>query len=100
MLKLMKNFNNNQDKKVYKKIVDEQHYCQLCGSANWLEIHHIYYRSQGGLNDERNLIRLCKKCHQMVHSNKKKWQLFLLEMQYKKYGNFTKEDVTKCKKVF
>ena len=91
---------NRQSKEVYKKIVDEQHYCQLCGSANWLEIHHIYYRSQGGLNDERNLIRLCKKCHEMVHSNKDKWQKFLLEIQYKKYGFFEQKDVTKCKKDF
>ena len=70
---------SKKTKEVYKKIIDEQHYCQLCGSANWLEIHHIYYRSQGGL---------------------KKWQPFLLEMQYKKYGNFTQDDVTNCKKYF
>ena len=88
------------DKEVYKKIIEEEHYCQLCGSANWLEIHHIYYRSQGGSNDERNLIRLCKKCHQMVHSNKKKWQPFLLNIQYNKYGEFKKEEVLKRKKTF
>lgn len=89
-----------KDKEVYKKIIDEQHYCQLCGSANWLEIHHIYYRSQGGLTIDKNLIRLCKKCHKMVHSNKRKWQPFLLEMQYKKYGKFTRQEVTKCKEYF
>ena len=89
-----------KDKEVYAKIVEEQKHCQLCGSSNWLEIHHIYYRSQKGLTVEKNLIRLCKKCHTMVHTNKRKWQPFLLKIQYNKYGYFTKEEVTKCKKYF
>lgn len=78
---------------IYKKIADEQPYCQLCGSTNWLEIHHIVYRSENGSNDERNLIRLCKQCHMMVHSNKKRWQPFLINMQCNKYGEFRKEDL-------
>ena len=75
----------------YQKIVDEQPYCQLCGSTQWLEIHHIVYRSELGSNDERNLIRLCKYHHQLVHSNKRKWQPYLIEHQCKKYG----EEITK-----
>lgn len=89
-----------KDKEIYQKIADEQKWCQLCGSTNWLEIHHIIYRSQGGNNDERNLIRLCKKCHMLVHSNKKKWQEFLLKMQYNKYGEFKKEEVLKKSNKF
>ena len=86
-------------KDIYKKIAEEQQWCQLCGSTDWLEIHHIIYRSQGGNNDERNLIRLCKYHHQEVHSNKKKWQPFLLEMQFKKYGEFDKKELTKKQNV-
>jgi len=79
---------------IYQKIVDEQPYCQLCGSPNWLEIHHIVYRSERGSNDERNLIRLCKYHHQLVHSNKKRWQPYLIQHQCKKYGEkITKEDL-------
>lgn len=90
-----------RDKKIYQKIVEEQPYCQLCGSTNWLEIHHIVYRSENGSNDDRNLIRLCKYHHQEVHSNKKKWQPFLIQMQQRRYKEyFTKEDVTKRKKYF
>lgn len=85
-------------KQVYKKIVEEQPYCQLCGSPYNLHIHHIYYRSQLGMNVEKNLIRLCTNCHSLVHSNKKKYQPLLLEIQYKKYGVFKKEEVIKCKK--
>lgn len=90
-----------KDKEIYKKIIDEQHYCQLCGSTNWLEIHHILYRSQGGNNDERNLIRLCKNCHELVHSNKKKWQKFLIDKQKNKYGEFDEKELLKSsKKLF
>jgi len=86
-----------KNREVYHKIASEQPYCQLCGSTEWLEIHHIVYRSENGSNDERNLIRLCKKCHMMVHGNKKKWQPTLIAMQCTRYGNFTKADVKRKK---
>lgn len=85
------------EKEIYKIIANEEPYCMLCGSTNWLQIHHIYYRSQGGLTVKKNLIRLCQRCHQMVHSNKKKYQPYLLRMQYKKYGHFEKEECVKNK---
>ena len=87
-----------KEKEIYKKIVEDQPYCQLCGSTNWLQIHHIVYRSESGSNDERNLIRLCKYHHDLVHSNKKKWQPYLIELQCKKYDEiFTKNDLKKKK---
>lgn len=87
------------EKEIYKSIVKEQPYCMLCGSTYWLQIHHIYYRSQGGISVKKNLIRLCKHCHDMVHSNKKKYQPMLLEMQYKKYGYFDKKECIKHKEA-
>lgn len=88
-----------QDKKTYEKVVEEQKWCRLCGRTNDLHIHHIIYRSQLGNNDERNLIRLCSDCHRRVHSNKKVWQKKLLELQFEKYGKFTRADVTKHKSI-
>ena len=88
---------NKQEKEIYKKIVENEPFCQLCGSTYNLHIHHIYYRSQLGLTTPKNLIRLCSRCHQLVHSNKKKYQPILLELQYKKYGYFSKEEVVKWK---
>lgn len=42
--------------------------CQLCGRKHTrLEVHHIIYRSQGGTDDEDNLITLCEDCHDKVH---------------------------------
>lgn len=43
--------------------------CQCCGKKNCrLEVHHIKFRSEGGTDDEENLITLCKECHDGVHA--------------------------------
>ena len=43
--------------------------CQCCGKKNCrLEVHHIKFRSDGGTDDEENLITLCKDCHKGVHA--------------------------------
>lgn len=42
--------------------------CQCCGKKHTrLEVHHIIFRIMGGVDDERNLITLCEKCHKLVH---------------------------------
>ena len=42
--------------------------CQLCGKKHVrLEVHHIIFRSNGGTDDENNLITLCEECHKGVH---------------------------------
>ena len=43
--------------------------CQCCGKKNTrLEVHHIIFRSNGGTNDEENLLTLCEDCHKGVHA--------------------------------
>ena len=43
--------------------------CQCCGKKNCrLEVHHIKFKSDGGTNDEENLITLCEDCHKRVHA--------------------------------
>lgn len=47
--------------------------CQCCmGKHNdsKLEVHHIIFRSQGGSDEESNLITLCHTCHKDLHSGK------------------------------
>jgi len=49
----------------------EQDYipCERCmSSAN--DIHHINYRSRGGEDEVKNLIALCRKCHDKAHAEK------------------------------
>ena len=43
--------------------------CQCCGKKNCrLEVHHIRFKSDGGTDDEENLITLCEDCHKGVHA--------------------------------
>ena len=54
--------------------------CRFCGSENYLHVHHIKYRSEGGSDDKSNLITLCGKHHEVVHSDKKRFQPLCLKL--------------------
>ena len=41
--------------------------CQVCGSMQSLQVHHLKFRSQSGGDEEQNLITLCAECHEQVH---------------------------------
>ena len=41
--------------------------CQLCGTSNNLEVHHIKSRCRLGDDTLQNLITLCAKCHATIH---------------------------------
>ena len=52
--------------------------CQCCKNKHKdskLEVHHIIYRSNGGSDEEENLITLCHTCHYNLHHNKLKLKL-------------------------
>ena len=51
-------------------ILHRDHYtCQCCGKRNCrLEVHHIKFKSNGGTDDEENLLTLCEDCHKGVHA--------------------------------
>lgn len=47
--------------------------CQYCKGKHKdskLEVHHIVFRSQGGSDEESNLITLCHTCHKNLHNGK------------------------------
>ena len=54
-----------------KAVLHRDNYtCQCCGKKNCqLQTHHIIFRSQGGTDDEDNMITLCKECHKGVHAS-------------------------------
>lgn len=68
--------------------------CQLCGRPA-SDVHHILFRSHGGSDDPRNLICLCRKCHNDAHGDERVFRDRLFEINKKKHGNFTVEDVKK-----
>lgn len=61
------------------KILNRDGYtCQCCKGKkrdSKLEVHHIVFRSQGGSDDENNLITLCHTCHYNVHNGIQKLNL-------------------------
>lgn len=48
--------------------------CRFCGTKNGLHVHHVFYRSQGGEHVEHNLITVCYRHHDLIHSDKKRFQ--------------------------
>jgi len=51
----------------------DNYLCQNCKTKLknvTLEIHHIVFRSDGGSDDEQNLITLCSCCHDSLHEGK------------------------------
>lgn len=48
--------------------------CRWCGTDQNVQIHHVRYRSQGGPDTPKNLISICADCHELAHSNKRKYQ--------------------------
>jgi hypothetical protein len=49
-----------------------------CGRTDDLNHHHLFPRSVGGLDDESNLITLCRECHGKMHGVE--WKLGLGEL--------------------
>lgn len=45
-------------------------YCKGKHKDSKLEVHHIIFRSQGGSDEESNLITLCHTCHRDLHNGK------------------------------
>jgi 5-methylcytosine-specific restriction endonuclease McrA len=41
--------------------------CQVCGSMQNLQVHHLKFRSHSGGDTEQNLITLCTECHERAH---------------------------------
>jgi len=75
-----------EEKKVYETTFElYDGCCAFCGSP-YIHMHHIRY---GGLYGGRktymgNVIPLCKKHHDLVHTNKNKYMPMLIEMINKK----------------
>ena len=61
-------------KKVYMEFMDigpeEIVLCEVCGAVA-VDVHHILFKSQGGLDLFGNLIALCRHCHDISHGKVK-----------------------------
>lgn len=69
-----------------RRLVLDDFRCALCGSANQLHVHHIYYPVEYGTENINDLITLCQTCHGLIEKLKKegrysgKWKICDFEM--------------------
>lgn len=86
------------DKEVYKKTIELfDGKCVMCGSPN-IALHHIRYGACGRHTYIGNVIPLCKTHHDLVHTNKKKYQPMLIRiMEEKLYENNIEHNSTNNK---
>jgi hypothetical protein len=56
--------------------------CMLCGSAKFIDLHHIEYKSsEFGFEKDKTLIALCRNCHAEFHLRYKLKQNMQKEME-------------------
>lgn len=48
--------------------VRDQYTCQICGSTENVEGHHLFDYAFSGAADPDNIITLCHRCHRAVHN--------------------------------
>lgn len=72
-------------KEIYQQVYERDK--GICVMLNYeckgkIELHHVQYRSERKdlINEPNNCVCLCTFHHQLVHSNKKKYQPLLLKM--------------------
>ena len=76
-----------KDKEVYEKTLELfKDCCALCGSP-YPQLHHIRYGACGRKTYMGNVIPLCKKHHDLVHTNKRKYMPMLIEIIDKRLKN-------------
>ena len=74
------NITNETRRAVYRR---DGYQCAVCGDPRRLQIHHVQHRSQGGGDEQMNLVTLCPVCHAIAHGTR-----FPALPEY-----FTREDV-------
>ena len=84
------------NKVIVNKVLKRDNGCIYCGDSR-VELHHIVYRSHSGIDDERNLVCLCRFHHTRAHSNEKYYRDKLLERQRGIYGCIEINDLKKRK---
>ena len=66
----------SQWRKIRARYIRKEPLCEACKAKGKIElaalVHHKKPLSEGGTNDEENLMSLCVSCHEKIHRRKKK----------------------------
>ena len=58
----------NSYRELHRQVLERDGWrCQVCGSMQHLQVHHLKFRSHSGGDVEQNLITLCAECHARMH---------------------------------
>lgn len=58
--------------KIRREVLErDKHKCKKCGNRENLHVHHKTPIAQGGKNEMRNLVTLCRECHAKEHDEAK-----------------------------
>lgn len=77
---------NEWDKLRNARLIKDNFRCAICGKAEQLHVHHIFYPNEYGDENINDVITLCDTCHGLVEKLKKegrytsRWQVFNFEM--------------------
>jgi 5-methylcytosine-specific restriction endonuclease McrA len=80
----------------------DEYKCQYCKGKNKndkLEVHHIIFQSNGGSDEESNLITLCKTCHDAIHNGSiilKKTGKIKGQLKHATQMNSIRQQLLKC----
>jgi 5-methylcytosine-specific restriction endonuclease McrA len=62
---------SEQYEKLRREVLERDGWrCQVCGSMSAVEVHHLSFRSRGGEDCDQNLITVCRRCHNGIHSRR------------------------------
>ena len=70
--------------------------CEICGSVEHIELHHINPISEGGANSRSNSMLVCSKCHQKLHNN----PYFSISIYEKRKSTYSIEQLKNNAKYF
>jgi len=58
----------NSYRELHRQVLERDGWrCQVCGSMQRLQVHHLKLRSHSGGDVEQNLITSCADCHARMH---------------------------------
>ena len=63
--------------------------CSICGSTEWIEVHHLKYRSKGGTDNLDNLICLCDICHAKQHEGENVHNIMMKQISHRRMDGKT-----------
>lgn len=68
--RVLKREKDSNWRKVRRIVLERDGYrCRVCRRKKAVDVHHVIFRSLGGKDEAKNLIAVCKVCHEGIHGH-------------------------------